>query len=71
MNLIKLLFILVAFTVFFFLIKHYNELENYNFNFNKNTIPIIETDSKPYKILPPSEENNNPLDNSCTLNDEC
>ena len=37
----------------------------------ENKIPIIEADNKPYKILPPPEDLNNPLQNSCSLNDEC
>ena len=71
MNVIKFLLIIFVFTGFFFLIKHYNYLENYNFNKNENKIQIIEADSKPYKILPPPEDLDNPLQNSCSLNDEC
>ena len=71
MNFIKFLSVIIFFIIFFFLIKHYINLENYKFNNNKNTIPIIESDNKPFKILPPQEDNDNPLENSCTLNDEC
>ena len=71
MNFIKFLSVIIFFIIFFFLIKHYINLENYKFNNNKNTIPIIEADNKPFKILPPQEDNDNPLENSCTLNDEC
>tara|TARA_B100000586_G_C20089323_1_gene419310 strand:+ start:981 stop:1196 length:216 start_codon:yes stop_codon:yes gene_type:complete len=71
MNFIKFLSVIIFFIIFFFLIKHYINLENYKFNNNKNTIPIIESDNKPFKILPPPEDNDNPLENSCTLNDEC
>ena len=71
MNFIKFLSVIISFIIFFFLIKHYIDLENYKLNNNKNTIPIIESDNKPFKILPPPEDNNNPLKNSCTLNDEC
>ena len=71
MNLIKFLLIIIVLGAFFFLIKHYNDLENYKFNYNQSTIPVIEADNKPYKILPPPEDNDNPLENSCTLNDEC
>ena len=70
MNFIKFVFVIIFFIIFFFLFKHYTNLENYKFN-NKSTIPIIESDNKPFKILPPPEDNNNPLKNSCTLNDEC
>ena len=71
MNFIKFLLIIVFFIVFFLLIKHYIDLENYQLDQNKNTIPIIESDNKPFKILPPPEDNDNPLENSCTLNNEC
>ena len=71
MNFIKFLLVIIFFIIFFFLIKHYIDLENYKLNNNKNTIPIIESDNKPFKILPPPEDNDNPLENSCTLNDEC
>ena len=71
MNFVKFLLVIIFFITFLFLIKHYIDLENYKFNNDKNTIPIIESDNKPFKILPPPEDNNNPLKNSCTLNDEC
>ena len=71
MNFIKFLLIIVFLIVFFLLIKHYIDLENYQLDQNKSTIPIIESDNKPFKILPPPEDNDNPLDNSCTLNNEC
>jgi|TARA_Y100000310_G_C20229911_1_gene599750 hypothetical protein len=71
MNFIKFLLIIVFFIVFFLLIKHYIDLENYQLDQNKVTIPIIESDNKPFKILPPPEDNDNPLENSCTLNNEC
>ena len=71
MNLIKFLLISFVLFVFFLLIKHYNNLENYKNNKDDNKIPIIEADNKPYKILPPPEDLNNPLQNSCSLNDEC
>tara|TARA_B100000315_G_C13998467_1_gene329018 strand:- start:259 stop:474 length:216 start_codon:yes stop_codon:yes gene_type:complete len=71
MDLIKFLLIIIVLIGFFFLLKHYNELENYKFNYNQSDIPVIEADNKPYKILPPPEEIINPLKNSCTLNDEC
>ena len=71
MNFIKFLLIIVFFIVFFLLIKHYIDLENYQLDRNKSTIPIIESDNKPFKILPPPEDNDNPLENSCTLNNEC
>ena len=71
MNFIKFLLIIVFFIVFFLLIKHYIDLENYQLDKNKSTIPIIESDNKPFKILPPPEDNDNPLENSCTLNNEC
>ena len=71
MNFIKFLLVIIFFIIFFFLIKHYIDLENYKLNNNKNTIPIIESDNKPFKILPPPEDNGNPLENSCTLNNEC
>ena len=47
MNVIKFLLIIFVLAGFFFLIKHYNDLENYNFNKNENKIQIIEADSKP------------------------
>ena len=71
MNFIKFLLIIVFLIVFFLLIKHYIDLENYQLDQNKSTIPIIESDNKPFKILPPPEDDDNPLENSCTLNDEC
>ena len=71
MNFIKFLLIIVFFIVFFLLIKHYIDLENYQLDQNKSIIPIIESDNKPFKILPPPEDNDNPLENSCTLNNEC
>jgi len=71
MNFIKFLLIIVLFIVFFLLIKHYIDLENHQLDRNKSTIPIIESDNKPFKILPPPEDNDNPLENSCTLNNEC
>ena len=71
MNFIKFLSIIIFFIIFFFLIKHYINLENYKSDYNQSTIPIIESDNKPYKILPPPEDNNDPLENSCTLNNEC
>ena len=71
MNFIKFLLIIVFFIVFFLLIKHYIDLESYQLDQNKSTIPIIESDNKPFKILPPPEDNDNPLENSCTLNNEC
>ncbi len=71
MNFIKFLLIIVFFIVFFLLIKHYIDLENHQLDRNKSTIPIIESDNKPFKILPPPEDNDNPLENSCTLNNEC
>ena len=71
MNLIKFLLISFVLFGFFFLIKHYNNLENYKNNKDDNKIPIIEADNKPYKILPPPEDLNNPLQNSFSLNDEC
>ena len=71
MNIIKFLLIIFVFAAFSFLIKHYNDLENYSPNKNENKIPIIEADNKPYKILPPPEDLDDPLQNSCSLNDEC
>ena len=71
MNFIKFLLIIVFFIVFFLLIKHYIDLESYQLDQIKSTIPIIESDNKPFKILPPPEDNDNPLENSCTLNNEC
>jgi len=71
MNSIKFLSVIISFIIFFFLIKHYINLENYKSDYNQSTIPIIESDNKPYKILPPPEDNNDPLENSCTLNNEC
>ena len=71
MNFIKFILIIIVLVGFFFLIKHYNDLENYKFDFDKNTIPVIEADNKPYKILPPPNEEKDPLMNSCTLNNEC
>ena len=71
MNFIKFLSVIISFIIFFFLIKHYINLENYKSDYNPSTIPIIESDNKPYKILPPPEDNNDPLENSCTLNNEC
>ena len=71
MNLIKFILISFALFGFFFLIKHYNDLENYKNNKDENKIPIIEADNNPYKILPPPEDLDNPLQNSCSLNDEC
>ena len=71
MNFIKFLSIIIFFIIFFFLIKHYINLENYKSDYNQSTIPIIESDNKPYKILAPPEDNNDPLENSCTLNNEC
>ena len=71
MNFIKFLLIIVFLIVFFLLIKHYIDLENYQLDQNKSTIPIIESDNKPFKILPPPEDDDNPLENSCTLNNEC
>ena len=71
MNLIKFLLISFVLFGFFFLIKHYNNLENYKNNKDENKIPIIEADNKPYKILPPPEDLDTPLQNSCSLNDEC
>ena len=70
MNFIKFLSVIISFIIFFFLIKHYINLEKYKYN-NKSGVPIIETDSKPFKILPPPDDNDNPLENSCTLNNEC
>jgi len=71
MNLIKFLLISFVLFGFFFLIKHYNNLENYKNNKDENKIPIIEADNKPFKILPPPEDHDDPLQNSCSLNDEC
>ena len=71
MNFIKFLSVIISFIIFFFLIKHYINLENYKSDYNQSTIPIIESENKPYKILPPPEDNNDPLENSCTLNNEC
>ena len=71
MNFIKLLLIIIVLVSFFFLIKHYINLEKYKFNYNQSTVPVIESDNKPYKIVPPPEEFDNPLKDSCTLNDEC
>ena len=71
MNFIIFLSVIISFIIFFFLIKHYINLENYKSDYNQSTIPIIESENKPYKILPPPEDNNDPLENSCTLNNEC
>ncbi len=71
MNIVKLLLILFVLLGFFLLIKHYNDLESYNYNKDENKIPIIEADNKPYKILPPPEDLDDPLQHSCSLNDEC
>ena len=71
MNFIKFVLIIIVLIGFFFLIKHYTDLENYKLNYNQSTIPIIDADNKPYKILPPPEDNADPLENSCTLNNEC
>jgi len=73
MQLIKFLIIIIVLASFFFLIKHYLNLENYKFNYDESSIPIIDADNKPFKILPPPDDNNEPdlLEESCTLNDEC
>jgi|ETN01SMinimDraft_1059929.scaffolds.fasta_scaffold07964_2 hypothetical protein len=73
MKLIQSLTIIIVLASFFFLIKHYINLENYKFNYDKSRIPIIEADNKPFKILPPPDDNDkaDPLEESCTLNDEC
>ena len=71
-NFLKILLVITVFFSFFWLILHYYNLENYKFNFDKSIIPIIEADKKPYRISPPKKnENDDPLQNSCTLNDEC
>ncbi|MBH71623.1 MAG: hypothetical protein CFH28_00088 [Alphaproteobacteria bacterium MarineAlpha6_Bin6] len=71
MKILKFLIIILVLTTFFFLINHYINLENYKVSFDNESIPIIEADNKPIKILPPPDEDINPLDESCTLNDEC
>ena len=73
MQLIKFLIIIIVLASFFFLIKHYLNLENYKFNYDESSIPIIDADNKPFKILPPPDDNDepDPLEESCTLNDEC
>ena len=71
MNIIKLLFIILVFFLFFFLLKHYNNLESFKFDYHDEKIPIIESDNKPFKILPPPGEIIDPLEQSCTLNNEC
>jgi len=71
MNLFKFLLIIIVFASFFLLLKHYYELEKFKFNFNKNNIPVIEADKKPFKIRPLPKNDNDPLENSCTLNNEC
>ena len=70
MNYIKFLIVIIFFTAFFFLIKHYTNLEKFKYN-NKSDIPVIDSDNKPFKILPPPENNDNPIEDSCTLNNEC
>ena len=73
MDYIKFLLVIIFFLAFFFLIKHYISLEDYTIDNKKNSIPIIEADYKPFKILPPPDDNNkrNPEEDSCTLNNEC
>ena len=72
MNLIKFFLILFVFTLFFFLLKHFFNLENYNINFDKNIIPVIEADKTPYRVIPEKiDQVDDLLNESCTLNNEC
>ncbi len=72
MNLIKIFLILLVFTLFYFLLKHFSNLENYNVNFDKNVIPIIEADKEPFRVRPEeNDQDTDPLVESCTLNNEC
>ena len=72
MNLIKIFLILLVFTLFYFLLKHFSNLENYNVNFDKNVIPIIEADKEPFRVPPEeNDQDTDPLVESCTLNNEC
>ena len=71
MNIFKIILTIIILVGFYFLIKHYIDLENYKFNYDQSTIHIIDADNKPFKILPPPEDINNPMEDSCTLNDEC
>tara|TARA_Y100000590_G_scaffold469556_1_gene658247 strand:+ start:371 stop:586 length:216 start_codon:yes stop_codon:yes gene_type:complete len=71
MNLLKFFLILLVFVSFYLLLKHYFDLEKYNIKYDEKNIPIIEADQIPYKIDPPPILNDDPLINSCTLNNEC
>tara|TARA_B100000029_G_scaffold435906_1_gene450225 strand:- start:18781 stop:19002 length:222 start_codon:yes stop_codon:yes gene_type:complete len=73
MNLIKFFLILIVFILFYFLLKHFTNLENYNINFDNNTIPVIEADAEPFRVLPDENDQNDRIEEfeSCTLNNEC
>jgi len=72
-NIVKVIIVTLVFTTFLWLFIHLYDLENTNYlKNNLESIPVIEADTKPYKILP--EEKNNtsdPFIDSCTLNYEC
>ena len=38
---------------------------------NENAIPVIKADQEPYRIEYNEEIHKNPLEESCTLNNEC
>ena len=58
--------------MFILLINHYIYLEDSKNDNSVQGVPVIEADNMPYRILPPPDlENNDPLIDSCTLNDEC
>ena len=72
MNFLKFLIIIFVLVGFVYLVKHYIDIDKYNFNYDKIKIPVIEADNKPYRILPPPEDFiDDPEKDSCTLNNEC
>ena len=70
-NIIKIILVLFVFILFFWFLKKIMLLDDKNTLKNENAIPVIKADQEPYRIEYNEEIHKNPLEESCTLNNEC
>ena len=70
-NFIKIILVFFVFILFFWFIKQIATLDDKNTIKNEDAIPVIEADKEPYRIEYNEDIHKTPLDESCTLNNEC
>ncbi len=70
-NIIKIILVLFVFILFFWFLKKIIILDDRKALKNENAIPVISADQEPHRIEYNEEIHKNPLEESCTLNNEC